>query len=87
MNIRGISESVKFKHISGNRSMIISRMCCYVIVLLTLGGLTTAIPLGDFYPFGTTANDSSLPPNDDDFSAPIILNRPFPFFGSRHTTL
>ena len=59
-----------------------------VALLFTLfGALGTAIPLDDFYPFGTAHNDSSLPPNDDDSSEPILLNRPFPFFGSRHISL
>jgi len=47
----------------------------------------TAIPLEDFYPFGATASDSSLLPNDDGSSVPILLNHPFPFFGRRHTSL
>ena len=56
-------------------------------VLLTFGEIGTAIPLESFYPFGVDSNDSFLPPNDDGSSERIFLNRPFPFFGSRHTSL
>ena len=62
--------------------------CYCTTVLLTLGGtLVTAIPLEDFFSFGVAANDSFLLPNDDGSSESISLNRPFPFFGSRHTSL
>ena len=55
--------------------------------LLLFGEVGTAISLDSFYPFGEASNDSLLLPNDDDFSSPITLRFPFPFFGSRRTTL
>ena len=60
--------------------------CCCASVLL-LGGFATAIPLDYFYPFGDGSNDIALPPNDDGFTAPILLNAPFPYFGTRQTTV
>ena len=54
---------------------MVSSLSC-VTVLFTLGGMGTAIPLGDFYSFGATANDSFLLPNDDGSSLQIFLNRP-----------
>ena len=55
--------------------------------LLLFGGVGTAIPLDNFYPFGEASNDSLLSPTDDGFSSPISLRFPFPFFGSRRSTL
>ena len=71
------------------RRMVINRVLFCSVVALVLGGMGTAIPLEDFYPFGPTADgrDLFLPANDDGSSVPIVLNRPFPFFGSRHTSL
>ena len=67
--------------------MVVSRVLCFCVIVLIFGERGTAIPLEDFYPFGAATSDSFLPPNDDDSSEPIFLNRPFPFFGSRHTSL
>ena len=67
--------------------MVVSRALRYCVIVLILGGMGTAIPLENFYPFGAAASGSMLPPNDDGSSAPIFLNRPFPFFGSMHTSL
>ena len=52
-----------------------------------LGNRITAIPLEDFYPFGASADDSFLPPNDDGFSNSILLDMPFPFFGTRQPSV
>uniref|UniRef100_K1PT21 Sushi, nidogen and EGF-like domain-containing protein 1 n=1 Tax=Magallana gigas TaxID=29159 RepID=K1PT21_MAGGI len=38
-------------------------------------------PLSQFYPFGLTAGDSSLPGNDDGSTSSILISVPFPFFG------
>nr|XP_034326973.1 uncharacterized protein LOC105329357 isoform X6 [Crassostrea gigas] len=38
-------------------------------------------PLSQFYPFGLTAGDSSLPANDDGSTSSIPISVPFPFFG------
>ena len=54
-------------------------------ILLSFGGPGTALPLENFYPFGTASNDLFLSRNDDGFSEPIVLNLPFPFFGTRHS--
>lgn len=54
---------------------------------LAFGGTANAVPLADFYIFGAGVGDSSLPPNDDGFSEPILLNMPFPFFGTRQSSL
>lgn len=44
---------------------------------------STELRVRDFYPFGVTAADSSLSPNDDDF-ARVQLSVTVPFFGTGH---
>ena len=58
-----------------------------LLLLLLLGShTTTGIPLGDFYPFGTGALDTSLPPLDDGSSGPISLPSTFSIFDEVHST-
>ena len=50
--------------------------------------LVFAIPRNQFYPFGESAGDVMLPPNDDGSSPPITLQGGvFPYFGQSRTTL
>ena len=44
-----------------------------------------AIPLAQFYPFGTDAGDTVLPRSDDGASGAIPLLTGFRYFGSRYT--
>jgi len=46
--------------------------------------LANCIPLSQFYPFGITPGDFSLPRTLDGFSAPINLTVAFPFFDQNH---
>ena len=57
-----------------------------ISLLLALSTLynVKAIPLSDFYPFGTTAGDNEIPSTDDGASELITLNRVFPFYGTDH---
>lgn len=58
-----------------------------LLLLQLTGELTSAIPLGNFYPFGTASEDFSLYPSDDGFMQSINLNVSFVFYGSRHQTV
>ena len=40
------------------------------------------IILEDFYPYGPSNGDASLPRNDDDFVGPIPIAFHFPYFGT-----
>ena len=55
---------------------------CVALLLLAIGKETVAIPLAEFYPFGSEAGDSSLAANDDGSSGSITLSFSFPFFGT-----
>ena len=56
-------------------------------LLLLLPVFSTAIPLDDFYPFGSDTADNSLAPNDDGSSNQIQFSAIFPLFGTDHTTV
>ena len=47
----------------------------------------SAVPLQQFYPFGSDQGDTALPANDDGSSPIITLNRIFPFFGIDQVTI
>ena len=51
-----------------------------VVILSAFSHHVIGIPLMNFYPFGSTAGDTALPPNDDGSSVPIVLSMPYPFF-------
>ena len=55
--------------------------------LLSALTCATAIPLGDFYPFGFAVSDTVIPANDDGSSPTVFLTEPFPFFDEEHSTL
>ena len=55
-------------------------------VLLT-PPVVSAIPLNDFYSFGTDAEDSLLGRNDDGSSPAITLTPAFKFFGTIFDTI
>ena len=46
-----------------------------------------AIPLAQFYPYGSEAGDKGLFRNDDGSSLVINLTTSFPFFNRDHSTL
>lgn len=57
------------------------------LLLFCNNNIAVGIPLEDFYSFGAAVGDTSLPPNDDGSSAPIMLTMSFPFFDEDHTSL
>ena len=58
-----------------------------VILLVLCIPFGTAIPLSSFYPYGSVANDSLVIRGLDVSSDETLLPTPFPFFGSRYTTV
>ena len=58
-----------------------------LLILSTCGSRVSAIPLADFYPFGSVAGDSVLGPTDDGSSEVIELGRGFPFFQQVYLTM
>ena len=54
-------------------------------VLLTTD--VAAIPLRDFYPYGSEAGDTLLPRIDDVSSHPIAIPSGFTFFGKSFSTI
>lgn len=50
-------------------------------------GVRSAVPLADFYPFGTKRGDAVTPKQDDGGSGLQPLSVPFPFFGAEHSGL
>ena len=76
----------------GTGNTVAMQFCAVKLVLLVevlCLSLTnvTGIPLASFYPYGSTAGDTLLPPSDDGSSPAINLNIPFPFFDTDHSTL
>ena len=53
-----------------------------LLLLIAYFYSVSAIPLQQFYPFGSGQGDTALLANDDDSSLTITLNRIFPFFGT-----
>ena len=43
--------------------------------------------LPNFYPFGQSEGDQSLPPDDDGSSGTVPISIPFPFFDQNHDSL
>ena len=60
-------------------------MVSVLIVVLSLPQ-PSAIPIGDFYPYGADHGDNFLPSGDDNFSDPPI-NISFPFVGTVYGTI
>ena len=58
-----------------------------IYTVFSLFTTATAIPLVNFYSFGTGAGDSSVGPTLDGSSPAIILSEPFPFFTEDHSTI
>ena len=48
---------------------------------------TSAVPLAEFYPYGSGAKDEVLPRMLDGSSSPLILPDPFIFFGRSYQTI
>ncbi len=50
------------------------------MLIVACSHCVSAIPLADFYPFGSLTPDDNLPANDDGSTSEIPLTTPFPFF-------
>ena len=58
--------------------------------LLVLIGVVTsvsAVPLSEFFPFGSSANDTVFPPNDDGSTDALPLDVVFPYFDNNHRSI
>ena len=66
---------------------IILKVVFTVVALLLSIPSGRAIPLSSFYSYGFAANDTLLPPNNDDSSPSITLPAPFLFFGTNYSTV
>uniref|UniRef100_A0A8C6TT76 Sushi, nidogen and EGF-like domain-containing protein 1 n=1 Tax=Neogobius melanostomus TaxID=47308 RepID=A0A8C6TT76_9GOBI len=60
---------------------------CTLLSLHPPPGVHTAVPLGDFYPFGLDRGDAQTIAQDDGGSRLVEISVAFPFFGDRHTGL
>ena len=47
-------------------------------------GTIGTVPVSEFFPFGSAANDQVLPPNDDGSTNALPLPRLFPYFNNNH---
>ena len=56
------------------------------VYFCTLVHLSCALPLSDFYSYGSSAEDTKLPPSDDE-TFNIDLSLPFSFFDREYTEL
>ena len=56
-------------------------------LLLACSHRVLAVPLANFYSFGSAARDLSLAPTDDGSSPNISLQGTFPFFDKKHSTV
>ena len=54
------------------------------LILLCLVVAIQSVPLSEFFPYGTPANDQQLPPNDDGSTSKLSLPRIFPYFNNNH---
>ena len=64
---------------------VIATLC---VGLMLLPRVVHAIPLDDFYPYGTDVGDAVLPRNDDGVSSAISLGGSgFRYFGNSHTEI
>ena len=66
--------------LSGLRSSTTMSLFVVLGVSLLLLKDVSSIPLEQFYPFGSRADDAFLLPNDDGSSPPVQLTSDFPFF-------
>ncbi|KAK3104489.1 hypothetical protein FSP39_003333 [Pinctada imbricata] len=57
------------------------------LLFMEFSRVLSAVPLGDFYPYGTDNGDTLLPREDDDSSPEITVSPPFSFFGSMYSSL
>ena len=55
-----------------------------VILVCLLLKLVGAVPLASFYSFGTSAGDTTLHRNDDQYSSLISLSTEFSYFGTNY---
>lgn len=61
----------------------------FVVALssIILSSTVTGFPLSQFYPFDSTAGDSSLPANEDESTPSINVSVPFLFFESSYSSI
>ena len=59
------------------------------VALIVLAAIVSgsALPLEDFYPFGTSAGDNLVGPTLDGSSPQVFLSTPLLFFGATFTNL
>ena len=58
------------------------------VALMSLPRVVHAIPLSEFYPYGTSAGDAVLPRNDDGVSSAISLGASgFRYYGTSHSDI
>ena len=55
-----------------------------VVLVLLLSCKAIAIPLAEFYQFGSDVGDTELPRDDDNSSSPIELPHPLTVFGTSY---
>ena len=55
-----------------------------VVLVLVLCCKAIAVPLADFYQFGSDVGDMELPRDDDNSSSPIELLHPLTVFGTSY---
>ena len=77
--------------LSGEQSYILAEtyqeMLAFVFVFLcTLVHLSCALPLSSFYSYGSSAEDTKLPPTDED-KFYVALSSHFSFFDGEYTEL
>ena len=67
---------------------LLSGIAALCVCLTALPCMVYAIPLDQFYPYGTSAGDDVLPRNDDGVSGAIPLgNSGFRYYGSIHSSI
>ena len=71
-----------------NTKSKMSFFAAFWVILLFIATSVVALPQSDFYSFGTTAGDSSVPRGDDNSSPVVSLTIiAFPYYGQFHNQL
>ena len=67
------------------------RFKAFLIPLLLFIGhqfvVLEALVLPNFFPFGASEGDQTVPSNDDGSSGRVLISVPFPFFDQNHNSL
>uniref|UniRef100_A0A914XID4 NIDO domain-containing protein n=1 Tax=Plectus sambesii TaxID=2011161 RepID=A0A914XID4_9BILA len=63
--------------------------CFYALCVFsaTVSSCLAAVPLSQFFPYGSDAGDVFVPRSDDGSSAQVAISTPFYFFNNTHTNL